>query len=335
MSVARQIRGNIIDVVDGATRRPQGYRASLPPSVQLDGGLRPRRVRAATPSPTCATRSSSAACSPIFVLIVFLRDWRVTIIAAISLPLTMVGTFFVLQLVGGTINLMSMGGLAIAIGLVIDDAIVVVENIHRHRAAGETVAVAAEKGTQELVAAVIGSTLTTVVVFVPLGLLQGVVGQFFAALSLDAGGGRAAVAGLRAAVHPRRGRRGSCSDARRGQSRAARTAGCRAATRSLLRRALKRPALVDRGHAWPSRGSARAALLPAGDRLPAGDGRGRLRRRLLDADRHVAARDRPDGQARRDDPDGHARGARASRGAPARSWACSRRRRTPATSSSG
>ena len=79
---------------------------------------------------------------------------------------------------------MSLGGLAIAIGLVIDDAIVVVENIHRHRAAGEPVAVAAEKGTQELLAAVVGSTLTTVVVFVPLGLLQGVVGQFFAALSL-------------------------------------------------------------------------------------------------------------------------------------------------------
>ena len=72
----------------------------------------------------------------VLVLIVFLRDWRVTAIAAISLPLTIVGTFFILHLVGGTINLMSLGGLAIAIGLVIDDAIVVVENIHRHRGAG-------------------------------------------------------------------------------------------------------------------------------------------------------------------------------------------------------
>jgi multidrug efflux pump subunit AcrB len=82
-----------------------------------------------------------------------------------------------------TSNWRRSGGLAIAIGLVIDDSIVVVENIHRHRAAGETVSVAAERGTQELLAAVIGSTLTTVVVFVPFGLLQGVVGQFFAALS--------------------------------------------------------------------------------------------------------------------------------------------------------
>jgi multidrug efflux pump subunit AcrB len=79
---------------------------------------------------------------------------------------------------------MSMGGLAIAIGLVIDDAIVVVENIHRHLGAGDEPAVAAERGTNELVGAVVGSTLTTVVVFLPLGLLQGMVGQFFSALSI-------------------------------------------------------------------------------------------------------------------------------------------------------
>ena len=146
----------------------------------------------------------------VLVLVAFLRDWRVTAIAAVSLPLTMVGTFFVLQLAGGTINLMSLGGLAIAIGLVIDDAIVVVENIHRHRAAGEPVAVAAEKGTQELLAAVVGSTLTTVVVFVPLGLLQGVVGQFFAALSLTLAAAVLLSLGLRAPLHPERGRAASC-----------------------------------------------------------------------------------------------------------------------------
>ena len=124
----------------------------------------------------------------VFVLLAFLRDWRATFVAATTLPLTIVGTFFILHLAGGTINLMSMGGLAIAIGLVIDDAIVVVENIHRHLAAGETPDAAAEHGTNELVGAVIGSTLTTVVVFVPLGLLQGMVGQFFAALSLTLSG---------------------------------------------------------------------------------------------------------------------------------------------------
>src|SRR4030095_2675744 len=124
----------------------------------------------------------------VFVLLAFLRDWRATFVAATTLPLTMIGTFAILRGANGTINLMSMGGLAIAIGLVIDDAIVVVENIHRHLAAGETPEAAAEHGTNELVGAVIGSTLTTVVVFIPLGLLQGMVGQFFAALSLTLAG---------------------------------------------------------------------------------------------------------------------------------------------------
>src|SRR4030095_16884978 len=124
----------------------------------------------------------------VFVLLAFLRDWRATFVAATTLPLTMIGTFAILRGANGTINLMSMGGLAIAIGLVIDDAVVVVENIHRHLVAGETPEHAAEHGTDELVGAVVVSTLTTVVVFIPLGLLQGLVGQFFAALSLTLSG---------------------------------------------------------------------------------------------------------------------------------------------------
>jgi CzcA family heavy metal efflux pump len=183
VSVARQIRGNIIDVVDGARAAIEGFRSSLPPTVRWKVVYDLAEfVKGAVANVRDAIIIGGLLA--IFVLIGFLRDWRVTFIAATSLPLTLVGTFWILHLAGGTVNLMSLGGLAIAIGLVIDDAIVIVENIHRHRAAGEPVAVAAEKGTQELIAAVTGSTLTTVVVFVPLGLLQGVVGQFFSALSL-------------------------------------------------------------------------------------------------------------------------------------------------------
>jgi len=183
VSVARQIHGNIINVVDGARAAIESYRTSLPPTVRWKVVYDLAEfVRSAVYNVRDAIIIGGLLA--IFVLMAFLRDWRVTFIAATSLPLTLVGTFWILRLAGGTIDLMSLGGLAIAIGLVIDDAIVIVENIHRHRAAGETVAVAAEKGTQELIAAVTGSTLTTVVVFVPLGLLQGVVGQFFSALSL-------------------------------------------------------------------------------------------------------------------------------------------------------
>jgi CzcA family heavy metal efflux pump len=118
----------------------------------------------------------------IVILLVFLRDWRLTLIAALTLPLAVIPTFVFMRVFGGSINLMSMGGLAVAIGLVIDDAVVVVESIHRRGAEGEASAAVA---IDELMAPLVSSTLTTVVVFAPLGLLSGVSGQFFRALSLS------------------------------------------------------------------------------------------------------------------------------------------------------
>jgi CzcA family heavy metal efflux pump len=183
VSVARQIRGNINTVTSGVVSALKEYSPSLPGAVKLQIVY---DLAAFVKSAVASVRDAIliGGLLAVLVLIAFLRDWRVTAIAATTLPLTIVGTFFILHLAGGTINLMSLGGLAIAIGLVIDDAIVVIENIHRHRAAGAGAIEAAEQGTQELFAAVVGSTLTTVVVFVPLGMLQGVVGQFFSALSL-------------------------------------------------------------------------------------------------------------------------------------------------------
>lgn len=120
----------------------------------------------------------------VIILFLFLRNVRTTLIAAISLPLSVVGTFFIVKILGGTINLMSMGGLAIAIGLIIDDAVVVIENIYRHLGLGEEPALAAENGTHELIGPVVGSTATTLVVFLPLGLLTGFVGDFFRSLCM-------------------------------------------------------------------------------------------------------------------------------------------------------
>src|SRR6476646_2468561 len=101
-------------------------------------------------------------------------------IAAVTLPMAVIPTFDFMWLFVGTINLMSMGGLAVAIGLVIDDAVVVVENIHRRAGEGGASVINA---VQQLMAPLVSSTLTTVVVFAPLGLLSGVPGQFFRALS--------------------------------------------------------------------------------------------------------------------------------------------------------
>jgi CzcA family heavy metal efflux pump len=121
------------------------------------------------------------------ILFAFLRDTRTTLVAATSLPLSVIGTFFFVKLFGGTLNLMTLGGLAIAIGLIIDDAVVVIENIYRHIGLGESQQEAAERGTQELLGPVIGSTATTLVVFLPLSLLKGFVGEFFSALCLTLG----------------------------------------------------------------------------------------------------------------------------------------------------
>jgi CzcA family heavy metal efflux pump len=120
----------------------------------------------------------------VLILLAFLREVRTTLIAALSLPLSVVGTFFFVKLLGGTLNLMSLGGFAIAIGIIIDDAVVVIENIYRHLGLGESPAVAAERGTAELIGPVVGSTATTLVVFLPLGLLTGFVGDFFRSLCM-------------------------------------------------------------------------------------------------------------------------------------------------------
>src|SRR5438132_6697875 len=113
----------------------------------------------------------------------FLREGRITAISGASIPLTLAITVFVMSLIGQTFNLMTLGAMAIAIGLVIDDAVVITENIARHLALPGERLPAIRAAVQELIWPVTTSTITTVVVFLPLGLLQGVVGQFFAALA--------------------------------------------------------------------------------------------------------------------------------------------------------
>lgn len=117
------------------------------------------------------------------VIALFLRDLRAGFVAAVSVPITLAISFGAMRVAGQTQNLMSLGGMAVAIGLVVDDAIVIVEAIARHRDAGLDPKSASEKGTAELAPAVLGTTVSTVVVFVPLAFLRGVVGDFFRSLA--------------------------------------------------------------------------------------------------------------------------------------------------------
>ncbi len=120
------------------------------------------------------------------VLLFFLRNWRSTLIAGAVIPLTIVITFAAMRALGQGLNLMTLGGLAIGVGLVIDDAIVVVENIYRHLGLGrESRHDAVVTAVDEIAIPMISSTLTTIVVFAPLSLLSGIPGAFFTALSVS------------------------------------------------------------------------------------------------------------------------------------------------------
>jgi CzcA family heavy metal efflux pump len=118
------------------------------------------------------------------IMVLFLRDWGTSIVAGLVIPVTVLMTFIVLRLLGESFNLMTLGGLAAAVGLVIDDAIVVVENIVLHRDAGQSRLRAIDNALREITVPLIGSTITPIVVFLPLISIAGVTGTFFRALAV-------------------------------------------------------------------------------------------------------------------------------------------------------
>jgi CzcA family heavy metal efflux pump len=183
ISVSQQVGANILDVRAGVESALADLARTLPAGLTI-AKTYDLADFVATAIANVRDAILIGSVLAVIVLLVFLKDWRLTLVASITLPLTVLTTFLAMWWIGETINLMSMGGLAVAIGLVIDDAVVVVENIYRHLDGGQAPAEAIESAMREIVAPVIGSTLTTVVVFVPLGMLSGVVGQFFKALSI-------------------------------------------------------------------------------------------------------------------------------------------------------
>ena len=120
----------------------------------------------------------------VIILFVFLRNWGTTFVAVLVIPVTVLATFLAMYLAGLSFDLMTLGGVAAAIGLVIDDAIVVVENIYTHMARGQSRRQAVQQAISEITVPIIGSTITPVVVFLPLTLLTGVTGSFFRSLAL-------------------------------------------------------------------------------------------------------------------------------------------------------
>jgi CzcA family heavy metal efflux pump len=183
LNITRQVGGNTVAIADSVAKVAETLRKTLPKGIILKPVYdQASLVREATTSVRDAMLIGAVLA--VIILFIFLRKGRITAISAASIPLTLAITVFVMSLVGQTFNLMTLGAMAIAIGIVIDDAVVISENIVRHLGFTPDRDRAIREAVQELIIPVTTSTITTVVVFLPLRLLQGVVGQFFKALSI-------------------------------------------------------------------------------------------------------------------------------------------------------
>lgn len=183
LNITRQPGGNTLAIADSVASIAASAGKNLPPGVRL----KPVYDQAALVRDAMKSVRDAmiiGAILAVIVLLLFLHHARITAISASSIPLTLAISVFAMYLIGQTFNLMTLGAMAIAIGLVIDDSVVITENIVRHLRLNSNRHEAIREAVYELIWPVTTSTLTTVVVFLPLRLLKGVVGQFFAALSI-------------------------------------------------------------------------------------------------------------------------------------------------------
>ena len=183
LSVNRQPESNTLEVANEVHDKIAELRPTLPPGVHLEAFYdQSTIVRDSIDSVRDAVLLGIILSSAILVF--FLRDWGSSFVAALVIPVTLLLTLIVLKLTGQSLNLMTLGGLAAAVGLVIDDAIVVLENIALHRDAGEARFQAIQSALREITVPLIGSTITPIVVFLPLVSTTGVTGSFFRALAI-------------------------------------------------------------------------------------------------------------------------------------------------------
>ena len=183
LNIRSQPYASTVGVAEGLKVELARLRRELPPDVAIaffyDQSLLVRQSIASVWESIFVGLSLSIA-----ILVLFLQSWGTTVVAILVIPISVLVTLVVMRLLDMSFNLMTLGGIAAAIGLIIDDAIVVVENLYTHIAAGMERRAAIELAVAEIATPIVGSTLTPVVVFLPLAFLEGVAGVFFRALAL-------------------------------------------------------------------------------------------------------------------------------------------------------
>lgn len=195
INAQREVGTNVMEVMDGLKKaidqinKPGGLLDTHAKKIGLNGYLRLRQVYDQTgyieqAIQLVVNNIYIGGTLAIITLAVFLRSPRSVVIIALAIPISVVGTFVAMVLMGRNLNVVSLAGMAFAIGMVVDNAIVVLENIFRHLELGESPATAAYRGTREVWGAVLASTLTTVAVFVPILFVQEEAGQLFRDIAL-------------------------------------------------------------------------------------------------------------------------------------------------------
>ena len=178
LTVQKAQDANTIEVVDGLMGSLKELRKQVPADIRLepvsDGS---RQIRVAVDN--VRRTLIEGALLTILIVFLFLNSWRSTVITGLTLPISLIGTFWFMSMFGFTINMITLMALSLCVGLLIDDAIVVRENIVRHVQMGKNAYDAAMIGTQEIGLAVLATTLSIVAVFLPIGFMEGIIGKFF------------------------------------------------------------------------------------------------------------------------------------------------------------
>ncbi len=176
-SVVRSFGSNMVDVMRGVEARLSELEKTLPKDVKVTK-IRTEAKFVEQSYEACMDHLILGAVLAVIVIWFFLKDWRAALISAVAMPLSLIPTFAVMKMLGYTLNNMSLLGLSLVIGVLVDDAIVEVENIIRHMAMGKKPFQASLEAADEIGLAVVATTMTIVVVFVPVSFMGGIPGQF-------------------------------------------------------------------------------------------------------------------------------------------------------------
>ncbi len=169
---------NTVDVADGVTKALTEIRASLPATTTLQV-VRDNSITIRRSVEDVIHELVIGALLTVLIVMLFLNDWKATLITSLALPVSVISAFILMRVLGFTLNVLSLMALSLSIGILIDDAIVVIENIVRHREMGRDARTAALTGTSEIQLAVMATTFAIVAVFVPVAFMGGIIGRFF------------------------------------------------------------------------------------------------------------------------------------------------------------